>query len=211
MGQFRKGILGGFSGKVGNIIGSTWKGITYMRSLSEIRHRKASEKQVIQRSKFAYAVAFLQPLFPVIQLGYRTKDTRQSPMNAAMAEVLKVAIEGDYPAFRINYEKLNIAKGTLPVASRQNVVVNGDEIEFTWQDSNAITENYGDNQAILVALGDGLYPSYSFSEFVRSNAGGVLPLPDGQSGSIVHCYLAFAHSSDSLVSNSRYVGSVSIP
>lgn len=211
MGQFRKGILGGFSGKVGNIIGSTWKGISYMRSLSEIRNRKVSEKQMIQRAKFAFAVAFLQPLFPIIQLGYRTKNARQSPMNAAMAEVLKVAIEGDYPAFRINYEKLNIAKGTMPVANRQEVVLNGDELEFTWQDSTATLENYGDNQAILLAIGEGLYPSYSFSDFVRSNAGGVLPLPDGTSGSIVHCYLAFAHHNESQVSNSRYAGSVSIP
>lgn len=31
MGKINQGILGGFSGKVGNVIGGNWKGIDYMR------------------------------------------------------------------------------------------------------------------------------------------------------------------------------------
>jgi hypothetical protein len=33
MGIIKQGILGGFSGKVGNVVGGTWKGIDYMRVL----------------------------------------------------------------------------------------------------------------------------------------------------------------------------------
>jgi hypothetical protein len=32
MASFQKGILGGFSGKVGTVVGGNWKGIDYMRS-----------------------------------------------------------------------------------------------------------------------------------------------------------------------------------
>ena len=32
MGRIEKGILGGFSGTVGTVVGGTWKGIAYMRS-----------------------------------------------------------------------------------------------------------------------------------------------------------------------------------
>ena len=32
MGKISQGILGGFSGKVGTVIGGNWKGIDYMRS-----------------------------------------------------------------------------------------------------------------------------------------------------------------------------------
>ena len=31
MGTIKQGILGGFSGKVGTVVGSSWKGISYMR------------------------------------------------------------------------------------------------------------------------------------------------------------------------------------
>jgi hypothetical protein len=30
MGTIKQGILGGFSGKVGTVVGGTWKGIHYM-------------------------------------------------------------------------------------------------------------------------------------------------------------------------------------
>jgi len=33
MGTIRKGVLGGFSGKVGTVVGSSWKGVSFMRSL----------------------------------------------------------------------------------------------------------------------------------------------------------------------------------
>jgi len=34
MAKIEHGILGGFSGKVGTVIGGTWKGIDFMRSKS---------------------------------------------------------------------------------------------------------------------------------------------------------------------------------
>ncbi|MDD2265168.1 MAG: DUF6266 family protein, partial [Bacteroidales bacterium] len=33
MGTIKQGILGGFSGKVGNIVGASWRGIDYIRSM----------------------------------------------------------------------------------------------------------------------------------------------------------------------------------
>jgi hypothetical protein len=33
MGTFNKGILGGFSGKVGTVVGFNWRGLDVMRSL----------------------------------------------------------------------------------------------------------------------------------------------------------------------------------
>jgi hypothetical protein len=35
MGTIKKGILGGFSGRVGTIAGASWKGIAYMCSLPQ--------------------------------------------------------------------------------------------------------------------------------------------------------------------------------
>ena len=49
MGTINKGILGGFSGKVGTVIGGTWKGIDYMRSKSNRRSFVPSQKQLERR------------------------------------------------------------------------------------------------------------------------------------------------------------------
>lgn len=212
MGRYIKGILGGFSGKVGNIVGGKWKGIHYMRSLSETRNDAPTEKQVIHRAKFAFASKFLQPLQPVLKVGYRTQNTKQSPQNAAMSDLMHNAIEGDYPAFRINPVKLRIAKGSLIVANDYQVAIEGNEIRFSWQDNPQITLSHGSNMVIMVAIGEGIYPTYSYMDFVRNSMTGLLPLPSGPSGSEIFCYLAFANEvKNKEVSNSKLVGSVILP
>ena len=55
MGTIKKGILGSFSGKVGNIVGASWKGIAYIRSLPASVRNPRTVKQVTQRSKFIQA------------------------------------------------------------------------------------------------------------------------------------------------------------
>ena len=42
MGTIKQGILGGFSGKVGSVIGGIWKGISYMRGLA-LSHRQSTD------------------------------------------------------------------------------------------------------------------------------------------------------------------------
>ena len=52
MGTISKGILGGFNGTVGTVVGATWKGITYMRSKADRRSFTPSQKQLEQQAKF---------------------------------------------------------------------------------------------------------------------------------------------------------------
>lgn len=211
MGSFVKGILGGFSGKVGNVIGSSWKGITYMRSVSDRRNYEPTERQIIQRAKFAFASKFLQTFSPLLRVGFRTQVKRRSPLNAAMADFMTNALNGEYPSYSCSYDKLKVAKGTLSIAKDYAAQIVEDEIEFTWKDNDINLKEDGDNYALLLAIGEGLQPSYSLTEFRRENLGGVIALPTGESGTEVHCYVAFAKIEGKEVSNSQYVGSVVLP
>ncbi|MBS2214023.1 hypothetical protein KEM09_21625 [Carboxylicivirga mesophila] len=210
MGRFIKGIMGGFSGKVGNIVGGNWRGISYMRSLSERRNYTPTEKQLMQRARFAYAVSFLQPIHPVVRVGYRNQASQQSPLNAALAHVLKKVVEGEYPDYRINYASLEMAKGLLPGPQHPAVQLQDQTLTFTWRDGAAILKDYGDNQVLLLAIGDGIYPSYSIGEAVRNDGQATLAIPDAQTGTVLHTYLAFLAVNGNSVSNSYYVGEVSL-
>lgn len=57
--RFLKGITGAYSGKVGSVIGSNWRNVDYVRSLSKRSNKPASEDQLAQRAHFALAVSFL--------------------------------------------------------------------------------------------------------------------------------------------------------
>ena len=58
MGVIKQGILGGFSGKVANIIGSSWKGIAYMKAMPLSVANPRTAKQVAHRNKFSNVVEF---------------------------------------------------------------------------------------------------------------------------------------------------------
>ena len=61
----KDGILGGFSGKVGNIVGLTFKWGSYYASCSQSFSKTTTEKQRLQRLKFSLAIEFTKP-FPQI-------------------------------------------------------------------------------------------------------------------------------------------------
>ena len=70
MATFEKGILAGFSGKVGTVIGSNWKGIVYMRSKSNKRKFIPSQKQLEAQLKFAVIAQFLQPMSKLLEISF---------------------------------------------------------------------------------------------------------------------------------------------
>jgi len=62
MGVINQGILGGFSGKVANVVGTSWKGIAVMKALPLSVANPRTAAQVAQRKKMAGCVAMLQPI-----------------------------------------------------------------------------------------------------------------------------------------------------
>ena len=52
MGKIKQGILGGFKGKVGTVIGASWNGIAYMRGLPQSVRNPKTAAQEAQRAFF---------------------------------------------------------------------------------------------------------------------------------------------------------------
>lgn len=66
MATIKQGILGAFSGKVGSVVGSSWKGIAIMKALPASVANPKTAKQVIQRSKMSSAVKFAKEILPQV-------------------------------------------------------------------------------------------------------------------------------------------------
>ena len=64
MGIINQGILGGFSGKVGPIVGFRWKSNYYIRARAAKVSNPRTPKQQEQRGKFATAFSFLKAIKP---------------------------------------------------------------------------------------------------------------------------------------------------
>lgn len=66
MATIKQGILGAFSGKVGSVVGSSWKGIAIMKSRPASVANPKTAKQVIQRSKMTAVVGFAKEILPEV-------------------------------------------------------------------------------------------------------------------------------------------------
>ena len=78
----KNGILGGFSGSVGDIVGSTWKGITTVRSKSAIEKKPLTQKQkdALQTTKLVLDFwKETNTMYPWIDLN--SKELGMTPMN----------------------------------------------------------------------------------------------------------------------------------
>ena len=210
MSKIKQGILGGFSGKVGTVIGGTWKGISYMRGIAASVSNPRTPAQMAQRAKFAAVIKFLQPLTPFLRVGFKNDAVRMSGFNSAMSYTVKNAITGIYPAFTIDYSKVLVSRGTLPGALNPLAVAGiAGAVDFTWENNTWETDAMADDQALLVVYNPSKNAAVSFTGAVTRAIGvQTITLPNSYTGDEVQCYIAFTNANQSVISNSEYVGGV---
>ena len=211
MGRYSKGILGSFTGKIGTVIGSTWKGISYMRSLPKPSTKAPSEAQMEQRIKLALAVNFLKPAKAIINVGFKSQAVGNTSFNVATSLLVKQAFSGTYPDFEIDYSKVVFSSGELigpwnaALASTTAATVN-----VSWTNNTGAMANATDKAVLIVfneAKGqfvttmDGAARSVSLSN---------LSVPGSFSGDEVQVWMAFISNDGKLISSSVYVGSVEV-
>ena len=99
MGKIKQGILGGFKGKVGTVIGASWNGIAYMRGLAQSVKNPKTAAQLQQRAYFKDLQGLvgqltdeqLQSIFPTVMRGMTRRNmlTRQLAAAAAVTDNVK--------------------------------------------------------------------------------------------------------------------------
>ncbi|GEM69360.1 hypothetical protein SMI01S_29660 [Sphingobacterium mizutaii NBRC 14946 = DSM 11724] len=108
------GILGSFSGKVGSVVGGSWRGIQYIRSLPKKVKRVPTEKMLNQQAKFALAMSFVNPLRSFLKENYEDEKIRyMTSANLLSSHILRHAVQGNLPEIKLNYSKIIISKGTV--------------------------------------------------------------------------------------------------
>ena len=95
MGKIKQGILGGFRGKVGTVIGASWNGIAYMKGLPQSQKDPKTTAQLSQRSFFReiqrlvgqLSAEQLASLYPSITTGKTRRNMLVHQLAAAAAVV----------------------------------------------------------------------------------------------------------------------------
>ena len=95
MGKIKQGILGGFKGKVGTVIGASWNGIAYMKGLPQSQKDPKTAAQMAQRNYFKEIQSLagqltteqLASLYPSVTSGKTRRNMLVHQLAAAAAIV----------------------------------------------------------------------------------------------------------------------------
>ena len=208
MGTIKQGILGGFSGKVGTVIGSSWKGISYMRGRAQNVKNPRTEGQMEQRSKFSLTLEFLKPITAYIRTGYKMYANKQTAFNAAMSYIVKNAVSGIYPNYMLDFSQVLVSRGTLTQPLNANATMSAGKVSVSWTDNSG----QGDAQPIDVAMPlafntDKGEAVFSTNSATRADQLAELTFPVDWVGDTVEIYIGFISADGINVANSLYLGS----
>ena len=215
MGTIKTGILGNVSGKVGNVVGGTWKGINYLRTMAASVNNPNTELQVSQRLKFSTVIKFLQPITEFIRVGYKAQAVKMTAFNAAFSYNFHNALAGDFPDYSIDYPRAMVSRGNMagamnPACSSTDAA----KVVMTWETNSG--QGSETDTAMFVIFNDSKQEAvYSLNACNRADGSLEVVLPASYSGDTVHCYIAFMTMNSVLggqarnvISNSSYAGNV---
>lgn len=213
MGTFSKGILGGFSGKVGNVVGARWRGKDIMRSLPTRGTYTPTPAQLDQRDRFKTAVLFLTPIKDILSAYFGKPQGDKSCFNLATGYHIKYALLPDgLNNYIIDYPKVLIGKGDLRGLSNASVTPNpNQELNIVWDDNSGQGNAADTDELVIVVYCEGL------NLFETANPAGTrnlttvqMPLPAYWSGLDVHVWATFVTADKKLAATSTYLGLVSL-
>ncbi|MCZ4694710.1 hypothetical protein DWB61_15260 [Ancylomarina euxinus] len=188
MGKYNQGILGPFTGKVGAIVGSSWRGVNYIKSLPG-PNASNSEAQQKQRSRFKSVVSLASSLMEsLIRPVWNLVGGKMTGYN--------LFVKTNMPAFDesgalVNYSDFHASMGALPLPEILTLqddadVVSG--IELSWKDDSATgVGNADDKLHLLVMTPERVHILNTAS--VRSDQSAEITLPVAAGN--VHVYAFF--------------------
>lgn len=211
MGKINQGILGGFLGKVGTVIGSSWKGSAVMRSRALSIKNPRTEKQMAQRTKFAMAVSFLKPMRHLLRVGFKLYEQGQTAFNAAMSYTLYHAISGTYPDYSIDPSKVLVSRGNLSTVANAIATATESNIEFRWTDNSGIGSAKQTDLALIAIINPAKTEAITYVDGAERMMGSqIVSLSSHWAGDVVYTYLGFVSEDGTEVSNSIYLGQITV-
>lgn len=208
MARITKGILGGFSGKVGTVVGASFRGQDIIRSKPKPSSKKPTDKQLLQQAKFSLTIAFLQPLKPIQHKYFGVKSGAKSEVNLAVSYFLKNAIQVIANIPELLYTKILITKGDLTGFQNLTALPQANQvIEISWEDNSTQGNANATDQVNLVCYSEVL-GSFEIFELLatRADLTTQVTLPALYANLDVHVWAYLNNAAESVACNSNYLG-----
>lgn len=215
MSKYNQGILGPFSGKVGTVVGSYWKGRFVMRGRPTHMTNPNTPAQQAQRARFSIVSENLAPMRPAINVGFavRADIDNVTPANVAMQINMEQAVTGSGTALSINWTRWMVSGGQLlNVESPTATAAAGHTINMSWMNNAGVQADVLDTDSVIVVAFNPT-KKQAVNDLVtmtRDDQSGVLNVPAAWVGDTVQVFIFTRSEDGSRVSPSVNAGAVTI-
>ena len=206
MGKLQGGILGIMTGKVGGVVGSTWKDKNTLRSYRSSIAVNNTAKAVASKTIFAECVAKAIQINGVIGRDlWQRFEKSQSGYNALVAQFRKAYNEAGY-LFQSN---LILSKGKIeetPIVSASINAVSKD-ITITWNTATTGYQLPSDiPYVVIMSIDNQVLKAYNGDDLLTKRNDGEIVIPNfQQNGSYSkYVYLMFRRNDGTMTSNSSF-------
>lgn len=213
MGNIKQGILGGFNGKVGTVIGYFIHGKSFMRGLAGNVQDANTELQRAVRARFKALVKLGSAFNQAVQVGLKrmAADKRHSTGNSFFSlNWPKVTLDAEGQG-EIDLTKVEVSEGNLPSVSFQAPVFDsGLTLEVQYGADSGVPKTDGKDEVYLFAYQADLNQGVLGEPSLRSEGTAGVKVPAAWSGMKVHLYgFAVGGGADNhgLRSKTTYLGS----
>jgi len=208
MATLNKGILGGFSGKVGTVVGANWRGKDIIRSRPKISQRNPSDKQLIQQLKFKMAISFLQPIKNIQSRYFGAGSGVKSRVNLAVSYTINEAMAVVAGIPELIYNKVLVTRGDL--TGFQNAALStqpGGMLSLEWEDNSMQGNAAAADQVSIVCYSEELKNWEIYEGIVmRSDLMADVTLPAYCLGKTMEVYAFLNNEKQTTASTSFYLG-----
>lgn len=207
MGIIKRGILGGFSGKVANVVGTSWKGRAVMKSLPLSVANPNTAGQIEVRGAFSFLVKFASTILSalIVPLMNRFAGNVSGYNYFTSRNFVNFTQSGlDQPA-NLNFGTGKLGDTQITSASAD---ASTDIVEFTWgtTNNNAYKQATDEAYFLIINLDTSAIIDQGDTGSIRSDGiiavGGVTGMSIGQT---IACYLIFLRADGTEVGNTAYL------
>jgi len=165
-----KGIFGGGSGKIGNIVCCYRYGKYYMRTLPDKVTQPNTPKQLTAREKLKISQSFISKIKQFVKFGFAAYAQNRSAYSAAISHLLNNAINDENSDIKIDYSKVSVSMGTRPAITEVKMSYDNDVLKITWKEAKGSLKKYNsDSLAVLLVDTEEQWYNSFFAKATRAD------------------------------------------
>ncbi|MBP3763909.1 MAG: hypothetical protein J6I49_08560 [Bacteroidales bacterium] len=207
MAKLEQGILGAFSGRVGTVVGYTWRGRSCVRAYQRVVAYPNTVGQQLERDWFVAMVRFASRAKAALKLGmrHRAYDAQMTEGNYFVFKN-KQHFTRNGDLLRVDYARLSISEGpAADVYFKAPQFAEGEVVSVDFEKNSLSLRASSEDSVYLFAYAPGVDEGYLSAPALRRSKTLKMNLPQHWAGAEVHLY-GFVVDREGRSSNSTYIG-----